>query len=380
MITRFSGTNVGCFDTISVDLEPLTVFVGPNASGKSTILRAIRTLALLARAPLYARRTKLLRLAGVATLADFLRDPAKETTLAVEVRSGDGTGQYSITLGVDSGTGSVEVRGEKAQWTPRQGKEFRYDSAKDHLEFEYRGTKLGTDVPRSASLPYFAFPHWKSEPKWNAKLRGLYSLVSCFAPFHVYRFSPGAIAQPADPNDSVAYDGNGLAAELDRLLGSNRQAFDGIVQELKAQFGHIQNLNIPTIQSVGGQAQKLLEFEAVGGRRFPAAFESDGVLLTLAYLWLSHRQSDPAVGIEDPETAAHPPKIDGRVKLLRKLSDGSATRAPIQVLATTQSPGLLMALGNTEELRVCGADRTVTKTEERRMSDLLNTSLNWTLG
>src|SRR5436190_16428088 len=67
MITRFSGTNVGCFDAVSVDLEPLTVFIGPNASGKSTILRAIRALALLARSPLYDRKTKLLRLAGVAT-------------------------------------------------------------------------------------------------------------------------------------------------------------------------------------------------------------------------------------------------------------------------------------------------------------------------
>ena len=71
-------------------------------------------------------------------------------------------------------------------WTrkSRHGYAPRYDSTKDRLEFEYRGTKISTDVPRSASLPFLSFPHWRRDPKWNTKLKGLYALVSCFSPFH----------------------------------------------------------------------------------------------------------------------------------------------------------------------------------------------------
>lgn len=48
MITRFTAENYGCLKQVEVALTPLHAFIGPNDSGKSTLLRGIRPLVQLA--------------------------------------------------------------------------------------------------------------------------------------------------------------------------------------------------------------------------------------------------------------------------------------------------------------------------------------------
>jgi predicted ATPase len=151
-----------------------------------------------------------------------------------------------------------------------------------------------------------------------------------------------------------------------------------MVEQLKSVFDHIQNVHIRTIATRRGETRKMLEFEVIGGNRVPAAFESDGVLLTLAHLWLAHRSEGPVVGLEEPEAATFPSLLSGKVGLLESLTEGRTIGRPVQVLATSHSPGLLMALGDTERLRVFEDGRVYTP-PERRMSDVINTRLHWIL-
>jgi energy-coupling factor transporter ATP-binding protein EcfA2 len=183
MIEHFEGRNVGGFAKISVDFEPITILVGPNASGKSTVMRALRALALTVRSPLYDQRTGLMRLAGVANIADLFRDQSQEMELGVTVRSSDGDGRYAVTLGYDSARHRVEVRREFVEWSSSLGHDFRYDSTNDLLEFAYRGSDITTAVPRRTALPHLAFPFWKTDPKRYANLDGLYELTACFLLF-----------------------------------------------------------------------------------------------------------------------------------------------------------------------------------------------------
>lgn len=44
MIKTFRAKNYGCLKDVTIGLTPLHAFVGPNDSGKSTILRGIRTV------------------------------------------------------------------------------------------------------------------------------------------------------------------------------------------------------------------------------------------------------------------------------------------------------------------------------------------------
>jgi predicted ATPase len=378
MIKRLFASNIGCFQKLDVTLEPLTVFIGPNASGKSTVLRALRALALLVRSPLQSGQGEM-RLAGFAGVRDFFRDAAAEASIGCEVETPNGTGEYSVTLAVEPTKQRVEITAEVARWTTKAGDQFAYDSSKDTLKFDYRGATISTSTPRAASLPFLAHPYYQGDKSWRTKLNGLYELAQAFSPFYVYRFSPNAIAQPAPPGESVAYDGGGLAAEMDRLLGANRAGYDGIVDELKKRFDHLTNLHIRTVKTQRGSVLKLLEFELSNSGRIPASLESDGVLLTLAHLWLALQQEHPAVGVEEPENAAYPSLVKDRLQTLRSLAKGEAGRRAVQVLTTSHSPTLLMYLGNTQAVRVCERDGRVYVPPEKSMLDVVHTRLAWTV-
>ena len=43
-IERLTVKNYGCVKDVSIELTPFHAFIGPNDSGKSTLLRATRTL------------------------------------------------------------------------------------------------------------------------------------------------------------------------------------------------------------------------------------------------------------------------------------------------------------------------------------------------
>jgi predicted ATPase len=201
-----------------------------------------------------------------------------------------------------------------------------------------------------------------------------------FSPFYVYRFSPGAIAQPASPADPVSYDGAGIAAALDRLLGEDRAAFNEIVDGLKEQFSHLKDIRIRTIQNYKKEPLKLLEFEQLDGRRIPAGFESDGVLLSLAYSWLRFQEGSPAIGVEEPETAAYPSLIKERVTLLKALAYPLGNEPPVQVIATTHSPFFLTALGDPDSIRVCDREFNIIKCPAgESIGDTIYTRLSWSV-
>jgi predicted ATPase len=372
---------VGAFKDLSVDLEPFTVLVGKNASGKSTVLRALRALAVIMRTPVYDSKSGILRLAAQASVADLFGDRARETWLEVSVQSADGSGTYRVCLAIDPARDRVEITNEAATWesTSEDVESFKYDSNTNDLhEFSYRGSDFTSAVPRRSSLPYMAYPFWKKDPDQYRHLAGLYRLVDCFSPFFVYRFSPAAIAQPSSPADNVGYDGSGLAAALDRLLGENRSAFDAIESDLKAQFGHIAGIRFSTIVNAKREPLKVLAFERSDGRRVPASFESDGVLLTLAYSWLAKVQADPAVGVEEPENAAYPTLIQQRVRLLESLVAGGGGRKPVQVIATTHSPYFLQRFAEPDGVRICeDAERVYQPPAGESVSDTIYTRLGW---
>jgi predicted ATPase len=373
MVTRFWARNLACFQEIAVDLEPFTVLVGRNASGKSTVLRGLRALALLTRMSL-VYRGKPLRLTPGTSMLDLFGDPRESLTLGVDVRAADGHGTYSITLSRDPLRDRVEVSAERAVWQPQHGEAFRYDSSEEatQLEFEYRGSPVSSRVPRTASLPYLAYPYYQRQQEWTQRLEPLYKIVDGFAPFYVYRFSPASICVPVEPKATLSYDGGGLATELDRLLGVKRKTFDQIESQLKDLFPHIEQINIPTWEDPHRGSLKYLQFETTNGRKVHAEVESDGVLLSLAYLYLANEYRG-GFAVEEPEAGAHPDLLRTRIQLLRSVAERG-----VQVVITTQSPVLLMGVGETKNIRVC-EDGSVYEPPERSVLDVIYTRLNWTL-
>jgi energy-coupling factor transporter ATP-binding protein EcfA2 len=382
MITKFWAKNFSILGDFSIDLTNLTLLVGPNASGKSTFLRGLRLLALLNRMPIYGQKGPI-RLGFRSTLEDLYPDLGleNELCLGVECKSLRGSGTYEIALKYIRG--SIRVVHEKAEWKPSVGPKFSFDSSTDPIEIDYRGTTLSSAVPRGASLAFLFYDEQKRRPDLEAKLAPLYELISCFTPFHVYRFSPHAIARPVEPGTAVAFDGMGLAAELDRLLGEERVVFDQIVASLTKIFPHIKQVNVVTLGAEKHSVLKGLMFETKKGIKVPAEMESDGVLLTLAYLWIATR-NQVAIGIEEPETATYPSLLESRWEILQSMANGTNGLRPIQVLATTHSSFLLTAARDPGLVRVFepqgnGTSNLYNPTEEF-MHELIYKRLGWAVG
>jgi predicted ATPase len=111
--------------------------------------------------------------------------------------------------------------------------------------------------------------------------------------------------------------------------------------------------------------------------------ESDGVLLTLAHLLLSTRD-DPAIGVEEPETATYPSLIESRLALFRTLTQESDNKDLIQMLITTHSHVLLSAVQDPELVRIFerqpdGHSR-IYQPPEQTMFEVIGRRLGWATG
>ncbi len=400
MITKFWGRNVGILKEFSVDLSPLTFLVGRNAAGKSTFLRGLRCLAMLTRLPIVGERGPL-ALGYRATIRDLFGGNAtapQEMVLGIRVESKAGTGEYEITLRHENDL--VLVVGEKVDWQGANGESFKYGAEGPEFSYMHRGNYLSSKPPRATSLPYFCFPNYKKDQR---ELAPLYELMDQFTPFHVYRFSPSAVSRPAEPGAQLAHDGAGLAAELDTLLGMDREGFDQIAKALTSLFPHIRKVNVSTlterrtgdsdraaVRAAGGRgigsvaALKGLIFERTDGSAITAEMESDGVLLTLAHLFLATRHSSPAIGIEEPETATYPSLLESRLKLFRTMSEGGAGFSPVQILVTTHSPTLLTMAQNPALVRIFEPQSdggvNIYTPPERSMMEVIDRRLSWSVG
>lgn len=355
MIKRVWGKNFGILKQFSVDLEPLTFLAGPNASGKSTFLRAIRCLAMLTRVPLYGQSGRF-RLGFQASLEDlFPVDHKEHMTLGIEVETDSGSGQYEATFGYVRDR--LNFTDEKVIWrSASDGPSFEFNGSSAPLRFGYvRGIEVTSDLPRLSSLMFVAYPY-RSDPSWSKMLEPLWELARSFVPFFVYRFSPSELTSPVPLNTKVAFDGRGLVAALEDIATTRVDEFNRIVKGLQNVFGHVKAITLPTIPDPrGGPALKTIVFERQDGVKVPGEFESDGVILTLAHLWLSSL-SYPAIGVEEPETATYPSLVATRLELLRQMSQGKFGRQPVQVLATTHSAALLMELEEPDMVRVFDQD------------------------
>jgi predicted ATPase len=390
MITKFWGRNVGLLKEFSVDLGPLTFLVGKNASGKSTFLRGLRCLAMLTRLPILGERGAL-PLGYRATIRELFG--GEEMVLGVHVETERGAGEYEITLGTDGPL--VLVVGEKIEWKGANGKSFGYGHGEPEFYYMHRGNYLSSKLPRATSLPYFCFPIYRGKQQEEArKLAPLYELMDQFTPFHVYRFSPSEIARPAEPGALLAHDGAGLAAELDTLLGMDRAAFDHITIALGKLFPHIKQVNVSTLTerksnaadrgAARSVALKGLVFERHDGKAVTAEMESDGVLLTLAHLFLASRHVSPAVGIEEPETAAYPSLLESRLNLFKTMSEGKAGTPLSQILVTTHSPTLLTMAQDPTLVRIFehqnNGDVKIFTPPEKFMMEVIEKRLGWSVG
>ncbi len=351
MIRRIRIRNFASLVDVDTTLGPLTLLVGPNASGKTMFIRALRTLTKLMRSSLRGKEGDFS--IDFATMSQLVTgsDPSKEIRLAVWIDDTEGPPTYEVALAREGELWFISD--ERIHF---QG--LHFDGKSEALEFntERRGS-IRWETPghpvRIGTLPFLAYPY-RTDPYAMEALQPLLDLQRAVGVSRTFRLSSANLTRPGLPNwirperPYVDDTGSGFIHTLSRFsqtsIGRNILG-ERIIPWMRELFPHITNLGFQ-----GSPSWLQLEYESDRYQgSLPAQLESDGVNLALFLTCLPYLLSEPGsdqaipvcIGLEEPEAGTHPFFQRHRLQLLRRFARGSQNILPIQIIATTHSVDFL---------------------------------------
>ena len=373
MIKRLRIRNFKALRDVDIELTPIHVLIGPNDSGKTSILDA---LAALCRSVDH-------------NLADAFFGSWKDTELVWAGKPG-----LSITIDVsfddDMITGyAIDIRfGHGGRLATAERKLIRTRDG----DFESRVQDAVT---------YGEYPLGHPNVLLDAPDNVLRLFRDLLGGVHYYRWDPRFLALPVAPDIKRRFrmesNGFGLALCLDDILGFDRERFSQLEKRFTDIFPHITSIKlfpemayralvdtpdrITMLQTADGKG---LYFQlSTGGQLVPASQASDGTLLVLAYLAVLYLPEPPRVLlVEEPENGVHPKRLREVLTILRELV---REQSHTQIVLTTHSP-YVVDLFSPEEVTLCtmqdnGEVKTTRLSESptvRRQIDVFTLGEIWT--
>ncbi len=361
---------------IDMSLKPLTVVVGPNASGKSNLLDALGLLSGIVASPTISAAFDKHRGFPVEAffvppggLAELLERETLRFSLGVDVElspdvvahtektvndmraglpSGDSEPgraakriretylRYQIEVEFYTPTGQLRVSDErllalKGDGTPKISRKPFLDMDNENhrlvLRMEGQGHPSYHDVGLDHALASTALypPHYPHITAFREELRR----------WRFYYFDPGVMRQesPLKAVESVDADGRDLAGFYHTLKTQSPEQFRGISDSLPFAIPSAQS--IETERTAEGFIRLIYKD---GDTQYSARVISDGTLRALGlFAILSPFNEASTIGFEEPENGVHP----RRLSVIARLLEIAALRdSHTQIIATTHSPRL----------------------------------------
>jgi len=291
--------NFGCVRDAQLELTRLHALIGPNDSGKSTVLSALLTAG------------ELIRVGQNAPGSIFLRD--RREVPGAKIRMGWRTPESATELGL--------LRAEDS-WVLEEA--------------------TGPDVPRVMAPPQ----RMLADPNtfdFATPVRGA-TLI---------RWDPDVIRRrceliPEGGSLTVGQKGERLPAIYEAILSRDRTAFDEIEAGVRRHFPTVKGIWLPT----SSDSKKALGVILNDGTRVHADVMSEGLLYWLAFAVLPHVDPTAILLIEEPENGLHPSRISEVMNVLRAVS------SHMQVILATHSPLVINEL-QPEEVTILTRDAKV---------------------
>ena len=327
MIPRITAVQIRNYKSLAqvgvVNLEPFTVLVGPNATGKSNFLNA---LAFVQESLSSTIEFTLKSRGGIG---------------AVRRRSGGHPTNIEFRILMELGEGHYADYSFKIAARPTERFTVAHERCHvhkfmqpDHI-FEIQDGKFTREIrdirpkitPDRLALPIVSAVD---------EFRPVYDFLTSM---RFYSIVPGQLRelQDSDPGDVLKHDGSNAAAVLKRIMeqsnGTGR--YERICALLsKVAFG------VQGVEHKPVGKKETLQFKLDVGLkdswRFDALNMSDGTLRVLGLLVAIYQPGHHTlVGIEEPESTVHPAAAE---VIVQALIDASQER---QIIITTHSPDIL---------------------------------------
>lgn len=321
---------------VSVELAPLTVFVGPNGSGKTTVLEGIELAMFTARfggvlaAKLWARDR--------ARRADALR----ATALGVEFTGGDPPDLFEVRYREVSDREFTAVQGRTRGRCG--GVEKSLEESSNFGFLSNLGDPFGA---LQASLPEvrrlrldanrLAAPSYSEEavPVISMNGDGLASVIADLA------------TRTPEVNEAIAEEVRKVIPALRRIRAVRAQVERDEEQRIEVNGS---SLRVPNKRTYWGHS---VVVDMVGGESIPLALAGEGTALAIGLTTVLRAADGPQLLLlDDLDRALHPKAQQDLVAMLRKVMSADPA---LQIIATTHSPFLLDALEH-EEVRLTTLD------------------------
>lgn len=377
MLKRIHVKGYKSFTDLEVEIEPLTVLMGPNAAGKSNFLDALQLLSklgasrtlkeafdapyrgkplesfsfgeqgikgLVARERLRFSIEADLRLSDaiIRSVDQHIRDMRSPGSDAADRGNGKRPARvrerdlrYRIEVEMLPRVGILRVADEYLTALNQRGeptgkrKPF-LESQRDRLYLRHEGQAHPTYYDRFLDRSILSMPHYPPHyPHLVAARRELESWL-------FFYFEPRERMRAANPVKEVRHiglRGEELAAFLNTLKATDERQFRGIEKALHMLMPNIDGIEVE-VNDLGEVELRVRE----GDVAVPAGVLSEGTLRMLGLLALTGVEEAPAlVGFEEPENGVHP----RRIQLIAELLNTQKTLNNTQYIVTTHSPVLV---------------------------------------
>ncbi len=334
MIIRFRVQNYKALRDVTLDLTPMHVLIGPNDSGKTSILEA---LASLCRSVDHQLPEAFI---GSWQGTDLVWKGEIDQLVALEAEGKVGEKDWKYRLGC-----RFEKKGRDVKIAEEV---LKFDSeSEEAVETSHLGLSRATLVYEITVLgrrEEVSFDQHSVASDLSHVLSGV----------HLYRWVPRLLSLPVAAQSKRRFrmesTGFGLALCLDDILGYDRRRFENLENHFKRIFPEVDSILLLREEAFTGpidDPEQIPMLERADGKglyfRFqknkqelPAAQVSDGMLLVLAYLTVLYLPQPPRVLlIEEPENGIHPKRLQDVLQILRDLI---AEQGHTQIILTTHSP------------------------------------------
>jgi len=323
VISKLSIVHFKAIASATIPLGPITVLVGPNDSGKSTILQALMALSRCADpASLSAEQV----LGCPASVAATHGVPFVDIELAVEGFTGViGAYRYLTKLSSRSNAFAAEdiLLEDKPLLTTSDGFVTLVEGKQEkHAAQEGGMSELSRLIGRQVTV--------------SLPLQLTFDAIGHELSASLLRLDPRAIARGTPLGAPVLSDGSGVVGIVDDLLtsGTGDEQIRRVNDVLQRLSPHVKSVGARRHPASGG---KELQFVLRDGSVLPATQMSDGIVLAAALVLISIWSGTRRVLIEEPENGLHPRQLKVIVDTIRTIAETQGA----QIVMTTHSPLLL---------------------------------------